>query len=230
MRQDQPDQVPVGAQDEHTSKRVLEPIDRVLEVLFGLIMVLTFTGSLSAAQSGRGEVREMLLGALGCNLAWGLIDGIMYLMSCLVERAQRLRTVLAVRAATTPEEGQRIVAGAANPAVAEALSPAALDAVRLYITRLPEPPSRPSLRGEDWRGAFGVLVLVFLSTIPVLVPFILMRETTAALRVSNLIAISMMFACGYTVGRLTGFRAWLSGLLMVALGAALVGITMALGG
>ena len=29
---------------DHSSKRVLDPIDRVSEVLFGLIMVLTFTG------------------------------------------------------------------------------------------------------------------------------------------------------------------------------------------
>ena len=33
----------------NTSKRALEPIGRVSEVLFGLIMVLTFTGSLSVA-------------------------------------------------------------------------------------------------------------------------------------------------------------------------------------
>ena len=56
------------------SKRVLEPIERVSEVLFGLIMVLTFTGSLSVAEAGREDVRTMLIGALGCNLAWGIID------------------------------------------------------------------------------------------------------------------------------------------------------------
>jgi len=99
MHKDQPERDPSGTPAERTSRRVLEPIDRVLEVLFGLIMVLTFTGSLSAAESGRAEVRAMLVGALGCNLAWGLIDGLMYLMTCLIERAQSLRTVLAVRGA-----------------------------------------------------------------------------------------------------------------------------------
>jgi hypothetical protein len=52
-----------------SSVRVLEPIERISEVLFGLIMVLTFTGSLSAAESGHAEVRAMLIGAIGCNLA-----------------------------------------------------------------------------------------------------------------------------------------------------------------
>src|SRR5262245_55144232 len=70
----------------HYPRRVptlLDPIDRVSEILFGLIMVLTFTGSLSVAESGRAEIREMFVGAVGCNLAWGLIDAIFYLMGCL---------------------------------------------------------------------------------------------------------------------------------------------------
>ena len=55
--------------------RALNPIDRISEVLFGLIMVRTFTGSLSIAEAGREDTRTMLVGALGCNLAWGIIDG-----------------------------------------------------------------------------------------------------------------------------------------------------------
>jgi len=52
------------------SKRALEPSERIAEVLFGLIMVLTFTGSLSIAEAGRDDIRAMLIGALGCNVAW----------------------------------------------------------------------------------------------------------------------------------------------------------------
>ena len=128
------------------SKRALEPIDRILEVLFGLIMVLTFTGSLSAAESGRAEVRAMLVGALGCNLAWGLIDAIMYLMTCMVERGQQLRTVLAVRAAATAEAGWRLISDAVPPMVAAALSATELENVRLHINRLPEPRAAVTIR------------------------------------------------------------------------------------
>src|SRR5204863_508677 len=52
---------------EGSSRRVLEPIERISEVLFGVIMVLTFTGSLSVAEAGREDVRTMLIGAIGCN-------------------------------------------------------------------------------------------------------------------------------------------------------------------
>src|SRR6185503_16237624 len=102
---------------EPSSKRVLEPIERISEALFGLIMVLTFTGSISVAEAGREDIRTMLIGALGCNLAWGIIDAIMYLMACLSERGRDLRTILAVRKETQPEKAHRIIADALPDAV-----------------------------------------------------------------------------------------------------------------
>jgi len=212
------------------SKRVLEPIERVSEVLFGLIMVLTFTGSLSAAESGRAEIRTMLIGALGCNLAWGLIDGIMYLMACLSAGAQNARTVLAVRAAATAEEAHRIIAGALPSVVAPVLQPAELERIRRHLNQLPEPVARPGLQRRDWRGALGVALLVFLSTFPVVLPFVFMENAMQALRWSNGIAIAMLFLTGYSFGRCAGRSPWLTGIAMVVLGGVLVGITIALGG
>ena len=63
------------------SNRFLDPIDRISELFFGLIMVLTSTGTLSVLNAGRVEVKTMIMGALGCNLAWGIIDAGMSLLS-----------------------------------------------------------------------------------------------------------------------------------------------------
>src|SRR5262245_66177781 len=93
-----------------SSKRVLEPIERVSEVLFGLIMVLTFTGSLSVATAGRAEVREMLVGALGCNIAWGVIDALLYLLGCLAEKGRGLITLRGVLHASDAGSGHRLIA------------------------------------------------------------------------------------------------------------------------
>jgi hypothetical protein len=213
-----------------SSKRVLEPIDRVSEVLFGLIMVLTFTGSLSVAEAGRDDVRTMLIGALGCNLAWGIIDGVLYLMGCLAERGGGLRTFRAVRKATDPNAAQRLIADALPPVVASVLEPTELEAVRQRLMQLPEPPGLAQLRKDDWLGAVGVFFLVFLCTFPVVIPFIFMHNAGPALRVSNAIAIVMLFLTGYAFGRMTGRHPWLVGISMVVLGLILVGLTMALGG
>jgi VIT1/CCC1 family predicted Fe2+/Mn2+ transporter len=216
--------------NEETSKRVLEPIERISEVLFGLIMVLTFTGSLSVAEAGREDVRTMLIGALGCNLAWGLIDGIMYLMGCLSQRAQRIRTVLAVRKAGRTEDAHRIIVEALPPVVTPVIEAAELEKMRLHLNQLPEPPARPRLTGRDYRGALGVFLLVFLSTLPVVLPFFFIHAATRALRLSNAIAIVMLFLTGWAFGRCAGYHPWRMGVAMVVLGCALVGIAIALGG
>jgi len=212
------------------SKRVLEPYDRISEVLFGLIMVLTFTGSLSVAESGRDDVRVMLIGALGCNFAWGLIDAILYLMGCLAEKGRSLMTFKAVRDAADAARAQRAIADALPPMLASLLQPAELETMRLRLRELPEPPKPAKLDGSDWRGGFGVFLLVFLSTFPVAVPFIFIRDTWQAMRVSNGVAIIMLFGTGFAYGRCVGRSPWVFGVAMVILGAVLVAITMALGG
>jgi VIT family len=215
---------------ERSSKRVLEPIDRVSEVLFGLIMVLTITGSLSVAEAGRDDVRTMLFGALGCNLAWGIIDGLLYVMGSLAEKGRGLMTFRAVRKATDPKEAQRRIADALPSVVASVLEPVELEALHQRLKQLPEPPDHARLRKDDWLGAAGVFLLVFLSTFPVVIPFIFMRNAGPALRVSNVIAIVMLFLTGHAFGRMTGRHPWLVGISMVVLGLVLVGVTMALGG
>jgi hypothetical protein len=211
-------------------KQALDPIDRVSEVLFGLIMVLTFTGSLSVAEAGREDVRTMLVGALGCNLAWGVIDAVFYLMGCLAERGRSLLTYRAVREATDPERAQRLLADALPPVVASVLEPAELESVRVRLQQLPEPPARARLSGNDARGALGVFLLVFLSTFPVVIPFLVMSDAVPALRVSNTIAVALLFVAGYAFGRITGRRPVAAGIVMVVFGAVLVGLTIALGG
>lgn len=215
---------------ERSSKRVLDPIDRVSEVLFGLIMVLTFTGSLSVHEAGRAEVGTMLIGSLGCNLAWGIIDGIFYLMGCLAERGRALLAFRAVRAEADATKGQQIVADALPPLVASLLPAGEIEAIRQRLRALPDPPRRPRWRREDWLGALGVFLLVFLSTFPVVVPFLFVKDVTLAMRISDGIAIVMLFLAGSAFGRITGYRPVLVGLSMVALGAALVSFTIALGG
>jgi hypothetical protein len=211
-------------------RHVLDQVDRVSEVLFGLIMVLTFTGSLNVAEGGRESVRTMLAGALGCNLAWGIIDGVFYLMGCLAEQSKALLAFRAVRNAADPEAAHRIIAGALPPAVTSILQPADFEMMRQRLQQLPEPPDLVRPDRDDWRGAAGVFALVFLSTFPVVIPFIFMQDVTRALRVSNAIAIVLLFLAGYTFGRASGRRPFVKGIAMVVLGSVLVGITVALGG
>ena len=213
-----------------TSSRVLDPIDRISEVFFGLIMVLTSTGTLSVLTAGRVEVKTMIMSALGCNLAWGIIDAGMYLMGSLEERGRNLLTLRTVRQSTNPDAAKRAIIDALPESLASALSQDSLESVRLKLLQLPEPPRRPGFTMDDWFGALGVCLLVFVSTFPVVIPFMFVGNAHSALRISNAVAIVMLFLCGYAFARCTGLRPWLTGLAMVAIGAALVGVAVALGG
>src|SRR6187401_2813677 len=123
-------------QPKQSSRRVLEPSERISEVLFGLIMVLTFTGSLSVAEADRAEIRTMLIGALGCNTVWGIIDGVLYLMSCLNDRGRSLTIFRAVRNAADPQQAQRLIADSLPAIVASVVQPAELEAMRLRLSQL----------------------------------------------------------------------------------------------
>ena len=212
------------------STRVLEPSERTAEVLFGLIMVLTFTGSLSIADAGRAEVRVMLIGALGCNLAWGVIDAVLYLMGALASRSLDLRVYHAALDPRNPADGHRAIRDVVPPIVASVLAPLDLEQIRQRLARLPELPMRPRLSATDLRGAVGVFLLVFLSTFPVALPFVLMQDAPLALRVSNAVAVAMLFLAGANYGRAVNRSPIAVGAVMVALGLILVAMTMALGG
>ena len=212
------------------SRRVLEPIERISEVLFGLIMVLTFTCSFSVAEAGHAGVRTMLLAALGCNIAWGIIDAIMYLMACLAERARSLAILRSVRQAAEQAKAQRLIADALPVPVAAALGTAELEQIRAHLAQLPEPPTHPRLVKRDWIGATGVFLLVLISTFPVVVPFCFMHNALRAQRVSNAIAIALLFLTGFAFGRCTGYHPRAMGLTMVIVGGVLVALTIALGG
>lgn len=213
-----------------SSNRVLDPLERFSEIVFGLIMVLSFTCAISVAEVGREDVRAMFIGAIGCNLAWGIIDSAFYLIACLTERGHMASLLRSVQQSADPAQAREIIADSMPPRVAEALQPADLDRIHTYLKQLPPPPEQPGLTGKDWRGAAGVFLLVFLSTLPVVVPFILMQNARLALHISNVIAIVLLFGAGHMLAGYAGLRRVRTGLAMVAIGAVLVGLTIALGG
>jgi VIT1/CCC1 family predicted Fe2+/Mn2+ transporter len=210
--------------------RLLDPIDRNSEVLFGLFMVLTFTGTLSVATAGREDVKLMLVAAIGCNIAWGFVDGVMYVLRNLVVRAREATLTRAVRAARQPEQAHHLIATQIGP-MAAALGAPGLERVRLWIMDQPPPPvGRARMTGHDLRSALGVFLLVFLSTFPVVLPFVFIADLQLAKRLSAATAIAMLFLCGYGWGRYGGSSPWASGLIMVMLGVVVESIVIALGG
>ena len=209
--------------------RVLDPIDRASEVVFGLLMALTFTGSLSVATAGGEEVGTMMAAALGCNLAWGLADAVMYLVGNATERARGATLLARLRVTTDARAAHDLIADVLPARVQAAAGPDVLETLRQQLLAA-EAPKHPLLGRDDFLGAFGVFLLVVLATFPVVIPFAVFDTTSVALRISNAVALVMLFASGWALGRYAGSSAWLGGIVMATLGVVLVGAIMALGG
>ena len=212
------------------SARVLDPIDRISEVLFGLFMVLTFTGTLSVASAGRDEVRSMLIAAIGCNIAWGFVDGVMFVLRNLVTRGRKARLVRAVRGAGQPEQAHRLI-GDEIGGLSGALGTVELEHIRQWIVAQPvQTAPSAQVTALDLRGAVAVFLLVFASTFPVVLPFVFIADPGTAKRVSGAVAIAMLFLCGAAWGRYADLKPWRTGLVMVLLGVAVEAVVIALGG
>lgn len=217
--------------DNHDRGAILDPVSRFSEILFGLIMALGVTGSLSAATGRTADVKTIFWSAVGGNLAWGIVDAVMFILGQLAQRGQELRTLRGIRRAN-PDEGRRLLAAGASSVLARSATPdaGALEQERLHIVSLPEPESYARLTRADLVGALVVCCLVVVATLPVAVPFLLVHKIGPALRVSRVIAGVMLFLAGYAWGRAACYRPWGTGIAMAVLGFAMVAITVALGG
>lgn len=215
---------------ESPRKRILDPLERFSEILFGLIVVLSFTCALSVAHIAREDVRHMLIAAILCNLAWGIIDAAFYLIGCLAEYSHNVTLLQQARQSTDPAHARQKIAEALPRRIAEALLPAELERIHEHLKQAPPPASHLRLTAENWRGALGVFLLVFLSTFPVVVPFIFISNLQLALHISHLVAIVLLFGAGHMLAGYAGISRLWTGLAMVALGGVLVAITIALGG
>lgn len=221
--------------------RLLDPIDRLSETIFSVLIVLTFTlafrafklGELAGQQATAQDVTELLYAAMGATLAWGLIDGVMYALMEVFQRGERHRLLRQLQAAETDHEGIAVIADELD----HILEPIAGEAERqtlyraVFVQLRGGEPRPVSFKREDFTGALGCVVVAVLAVVPSLVPLALLRDSgTLAIRLSNVVSFVVLFATGYQWGRYTGASPWRTGLILVAVAALMVAIAIPLGG
>jgi VIT1/CCC1 family predicted Fe2+/Mn2+ transporter len=210
----------------------LDPGERLGELLFGLIMVLTFTLGAGLELGEREETGELLIAALGCNTAWGIIDAALYLITRLSERGRLYRLVKAIRAAPASEQALALVDRELDerlPAIVRPEVRAALGAHVLERVREMKLEANRVTAADLWAG-LAVFWLVFLTALPAVLPFLVIRDAQIAMRTSNAVLIGLLFYVGWRWAAYTGASSWRTGLFMALLGVALVLVAIALGG
>jgi VIT1/CCC1 family predicted Fe2+/Mn2+ transporter len=215
-------------------QRYLDPGEALGEVLFGLIMVLSFTvGARLLATEEGFDTTELVVGAVGCNIAWGVIDGVLFVLGNLFHRSQRARFYRSLRSA--PNEAEALAAVREEFGLEdEPLAIRPEDRARLYEAILTlsahAAPARARLLRRDFSSALTVFLLVSTAALPGVIPFLLLEDSDLALRVSNAVLILLLFLGGYRWGYYTDARPWRVGLTVMFLGVAMVLVAVALGG
>ena len=213
--------------------RFLDPTECLGELLVGVVLALTITlGASLVVGKAPESTQKLLLAILGGNLAWGLIDGAIHLMSCMLERSRKARLIQSVRNAEGPAEALAIVAKEFDPKLEPFTTQE--ERARFYQTVLERldaiPEERPNLTKEDLLGAASVFCLVVFCVIPALAPFLVLHDRFVALRVSNGLLLALLFLAGFRHARATLGNPWVVSLGLLAAGSVLVAATIALGG
>lgn len=197
-----------------------------------MVLGATLTAGLTVETGERG-VKQLLKAALGCNVAWGIIDGVMYVMNCVTVRSGKARLAENVRNAPDSEAALGIICDEMDPDLEQFA--ASNDRKSFYQSVLEHlrhsKPGRVKITAEDLCGALACCWLVIISCLPASLPFLIFKhDPVRALRVSNALLIAMLFLIGFKWAQYANTNRWAAGLTMVALGLALVGVAALLGG
>lgn len=216
-------------------EKYLDPVDRMSETVFGLIMVLSITSTASLYVEGSSNpAMTLMIAAIGCNLAWGIVDGVMYVVTSLFSRSRSGYILHMIRHARDANAARTEIARYVDKNVGNLLQPNEQSQVAGWVydevKHLKEERIHNRIKGDDLLGGIATFIAEFITTLPAVLPFLIIHDWQFALRVSNLLTILMLFVVGYGLARYNGGNKWLLGLSLMCLGVILVAITVALGG
>jgi hypothetical protein len=214
--------------------RFVDPATSLGEILFGLIMTLTFTlgAGIIIEDEGREGAKQLLIAVIGCNIAWGIIDGALYLVGQLFDRGRLRRVGRLIRQAPTRTRAESLVATELDDLLVDVTTDGErVDLYRRIVDNLhAKPPAPNAVTKADMAGALTSCLLVIVTSVPAAIPFLLFDDARFALRVSNAILVGLLFFTGYSWARYTLSKPWLVGFGFLFGGIALVVAAIALGG
>jgi hypothetical protein len=212
--------------------RYLDPTERLDELLFALIMVLSITLGVTLATDEGGSASQVVWTIVGCNLAWGLIDGCMHIVTRLFDRSSKARLVQALRSGGSQAEQVATVGSVLDDQLSALTSADERRVLYLKIaSRLRGAEvQRTRVAAEDVYGGLAIVWLMVLATIPAIVPFLFISERFVAARVSNGLVLLTLFAAGYGFARSIHANPWMLGWSTAVFGLAMVLIVVMLGG
>jgi VIT1/CCC1 family predicted Fe2+/Mn2+ transporter len=207
-----------------------DPFDRLSEVAFGVIMALTIISVIPTAADGAGR-QQLVLAALGCNLAWGIVDALMTLVGMRVDREHRHAGLRILRQSKDEQSFRDGLREFLPDRVVDHMQANDVQRMRQNLLKsLLGTGDTPKLGREHWLAWLVLACHTFVATFPIILPLLLIHDDLLALRLAQGTGLVLLFGLGWLLARWAGGRPWQGAVGFAALGVAMTGICLALGG
>jgi hypothetical protein len=213
----------------------LSEADVQVEMLCGVIMVLVLIGylKLSLAQDDIEFKKLMMLVPLGCNAAWGIIDGIMYVLVNLRERGNKSKLLSLIKSAKNQTDAMALVRKEFGFAFFDLLNQDTQKNIYEEILKGVTNATIVKPKGiskNDLRLVLKTFLIVLSSGVPIVIPFFFLNDVWLAIRISHIIGLVMLFCIGYWWAKFASRHRIRSAIGLTILGVVIVGMTELLHG
>lgn len=191
-------------------------------------------GQFNQTRSGGKYVsaRIVIFAVLGCNIAWGVVDGIVYIFSNLLERGRLSKFVSYVKS-NSPEKVVTILENEIENTIFKSLNHEEKKQISTdFLKSISKvTPQKTHITKDDMFGSLAIFVLVFTSGFIAVVPFFFLPNNVyLALKLSNIISIILLFNVGYQWAKYPDRNKIKTGVAMVLIGFFIAAVTTLLGG
>jgi len=219
----------------------IDPIDALLTVFYSIFFALLFTlsysvliyrGVISSSFAG-GYGQDLFVTILGAATAWGIIEGVLYVMSEVLTRRERHRLLQYVQTSDSDEEADLAIANELDfilePITNDEQRHALHRHIRAYLSQAQ--PQAVGLKREDVTGAAATVLLYVVAVLPSLLPLLLLpHDTRLAIHISSVVSFLVIFATGWVWGIHTGTNPWKTGFMLSSVCLAMFLVANLLGG
>lgn len=211
----------------------LSPLERLTEIMFALIMVLAIISTNSITWVEEDEKNEkVIIAALGCNAAWGIIDGVVYVLTSVFNKGRCSRIIHSAKSSPNRKEAMDAVGEELGNTLIGCLDTAERQRIHDEVLKAVSQttPAKIHVSKADIMGAVSCFLIVFAATFPVVAPFFVLENFETARLISNAIALVILFVVGVEWARHANFNRLKAGVGFAVLGLIMVGVTVVLGG
>jgi VIT1/CCC1 family predicted Fe2+/Mn2+ transporter len=223
----------LGARTRRVVDRYITTAGRLQEIIYALIMVLTVTSTVSRTVPDSIEgIRRLVFAVLGCNIAWGIVDGVMYVLTSIFNRDRTSKIIRDATNTVSRSDALSILNREFDPPFEWILDE---DRKRRLNEEILDravfaPPAAARMNRSDILGGVLCFVVTFLTTLPAVLPFLIITDMHSAIRASNIVALAMLFLVGIEYARFTDKNPIKTAVGLVLLGGVVVLVTILLGG